>query len=147
MGTTQVVDGRSPADQTTAKELSDVMRQAFIGKGRLLLALVVAAALSSGAYAFTATNTVPGTSAGSGSGAISGYTVSAVQYQLAATPSDIDSVTFTLSASATTVEAKLVAASSTYTACTIAGGVNVTCDFSPDVAVSSADSLSVIATA
>ena len=123
------------------------MRQAFIGRGRLVLALVVAAALSSGAYAFTATNTVPGTSAGSGSGTISGYTVSAVQYQLASTPSDIDSVTFTLNANATTVKAKVVGASSTYTDCSISGGVSVTCDFSPDIAVSTADSLSVIATA
>jgi hypothetical protein len=123
------------------------MRHPSIGKVRLLLAVVVAASLSAGAYAFTATNTVPGTSAGSGSGTISGYTVSSVAYQLASTPSDIDSVTFTLNAPATTVKAKVVSASSTYTACTISGGVNVTCDFATDPTVASADSLSVIATA
>jgi hypothetical protein len=123
------------------------MQRALIGRSRVVGALVVAAALATGAYAFTATNTVPGSSAGSGSGTISGYTVSAVQYQLnATTPSDIDSVTFTLSANASTAKAKIVSGSSTYTSCSIAGGVNVTCDFSPDIAITTADQLSVIAT-
>ena len=113
---------------------------------RLLAVLVVAVALGTGTYAFTATNTVPGSNAGSGSGAISGYTVSSVQYQLDATnPANIDSVTFTLNASASVAKAKVVAASATYTDCSIAGGVNVTCDFSPNVSVVSADQLSVIA--
>jgi hypothetical protein len=103
--------------------------------------------MATGAYAFTATNTVPASSAGSGSGTISGYTVSAIAYTLnASTPSDIDSLTFTLSANATTAKAKIVSGSSTYTACTIAGGVNVTCNFSPDIAITTADELSVIAT-
>jgi hypothetical protein len=119
----------------------------LIGQSRTLGALVVAVALGTGAYAFTATNTVPNSSAGSGSGTISGYTVSAVQYQLnATTPSDIDSMTFTLNASASTVKAKVVSGSTSYTNCSIAGGVNVTCDFSPDIAVTTADELSVIAT-
>ncbi|MHB1243481.1 MAG: hypothetical protein ACYC1P_08805 [Gaiellaceae bacterium] len=119
----------------------------LIGKSRFLGALVVAGAMATGAYAFTATNTVPSSNAGSGNGTISGYTVSAVAYTLnATTPTDIDSMAFTLSSSATTAKAKIVSGSTTYTACTIAGGVNVTCDFSPDVAISTADQLSVIAT-
>ena len=123
------------------------MMRTLIGKSRFLGALVVAAAMATGAYAFTATNTVPASSAGSGSGAISGYTVSAIAYTLnATTPSDVDSLTFTLSANATTAKAKIVSGSTTYTACTIAGGVNVTCNFSPDIAITTADSLSVIAT-
>jgi hypothetical protein len=118
----------------------------LIGRSRFLGALIVAAAMAAGAYAFTATNTVPATTAGSGSGTISGYTVSAVAYQLnATTPSNVDSVTFTLSANATTAKAKIVSGSSTYTACSIASGVNVTCDFSPDIAITTADQLSVIA--
>ena len=52
----------------------------FNGRSRILGILVVAAALATGAYAFTATNTVPDSSAGSGSGTISGYTVSAIAY-------------------------------------------------------------------
>ena len=123
------------------------MMRILSGKSRFLGALVVAAAMATGAYAFTATNTVPASNAGSGSGAISGYTVSAIAYTLnATTPSDVDSLTFTLSANATTAKAKIVSGSTTYTACTIAGGVNVTCNFSPDIAITTADSLSVIAT-
>jgi hypothetical protein len=123
------------------------MTRALIGRTRVLGVLVIAAALGTGVYAFTATNTVPGSSAGSGSGAISGYTVSGVAYTLnATTPTDIDSMVFTLNASATTVKAKIVSGSSTYTNCSIAGGVNVTCDFSPDIAITTADQLSVIAT-
>ena len=123
------------------------MQRTLIGRSRILGAVVVAVALATGAYAFTATNTVPGSSAGSGSGTISGYTVSAVAYQLnAATPSNIDSVTFTLSANASTAKAKIVSGSSTYTNCTIANNVDVTCDFSPDIAITTADQLSVIAT-
>jgi len=123
------------------------MQQALIGRSRVLGAIVVAVALATGAYAFTASNTVPGSSAGSGSGTISGYTVSNVQYQLnATTPSDIDSVTFTLSAPATQARAKVVAGATPYTTCSIASGVSVTCNFSPDIAVASADELTVIAT-
>ena len=114
---------------------------------RVLAALVVAIALATGVYAFTATNTVPASNAGSGSGAISGYTVSGIAYTLnATTPTDIDSMTFTLNASATTVRAKIVSGSTTYTACSIAGGVNVTCNFAPDIDITTADQLSVIAT-
>jgi hypothetical protein len=123
------------------------MQRALIGRSRVLGALVVAIALAFGAYAFTATNTVPNSNAGSGSGTISGYTVSAVAYQLnATTPSNIDKVTFTLNANAATAKAKIVSGSGTYTDCSIASGVNVTCDFSPDIAITTADELSVIAT-
>ena len=123
------------------------MMRALMGKSRLLGALVVAGAMGTAAYAFTATNTVPASSAGSGSGTISGYTVSAVAYQLnATTPTDVDSVTFTLNANATTAKAKIVSGSTSYTSCTIAGGVSVTCNFSPDIAITTADQLAVIAT-
>ena len=61
----------------------------FNGRSRIIGILVVAAALATGAYAFTATNTVPDSQAGSGSGTISGYTVSAIAYQLnTTTPSN-----------------------------------------------------------
>ena len=117
------------------------------GRSRIIGILVMAAALATGAYAFTATNTVPSSSAGSGSGTISGYTVSGIAYTLnATTPSNIDSMTFTLNANAQTVKAKVVSGSTAYTDCSIAGGVNVTCDFSPDIAITTADQLSVIAT-
>lgn len=123
------------------------MTRTLIGRSRYLAVVVMATALALGAYAFTATNTVPDSNAGSGSGTISGYTVSSIAYTLnATTPSNIDSVAFTLDAAAVTAKAKVVSGSTTYTDCSISGGVNVTCDFSPDIAVTSADELSVIAT-
>ena len=123
------------------------MKRAHFRGRRTIAALVLATALATGTYAFTATNTVPASNAGSGSGTISGYTVSGIAYTLnATTPSNIDSMTFTLNASASTVRAKIVSGSSSYTTCSVAGGVNVTCDFSPDVDITTADQLSVIAT-
>lgn len=113
---------------------------------RTVLVVALAAALALATFAFTASNTVPGSKAGKGEGAISGYVVSSVAYTLnTTTPSNIDSVAFTLDSAAATVKAKLVQSSSTYTDCTVAG-LNVTCDFAPDVAVLSANELSVIAT-
>ena len=112
---------------------------------RMVLIVAFAAALALATYAFTASNVVPGTKAGKGEGTISGYTVSGVAYTLAANPANVDSVAFTLSSAATTVKAKLVQASSTYTNCSVSGGTSVTCDFSPDVSVVSADELSVVA--
>jgi hypothetical protein len=112
---------------------------------RTILVVAFAAALALATFAFTASNTVPGSKAGKGEGAISGYAVSSVAYTLSASnPANIDSVAFTLDSAATTVKAKLQQSSSTYTDCTLAG-LNVTCNFSPDVAVLSADELSVIA--
>jgi hypothetical protein len=113
---------------------------------RTLLAATVAAALALATYAFTASNVVPGSKAGKGEGAISGFTVSAVAYTLSASdPANIDSVAFTLDSAASTVKAKLVQASSTYTDCSVVGGTSVSCDFSPDVSVLAADELSVVA--
>jgi hypothetical protein len=112
----------------------------------MVLVVALAAALALATYAFTASNTVPGTKAGKGEGAITGYTVSAIAYTLStANPANLDSVAFTLSSSATTVKAKVVQSSPTYTDCTVTGGTSVSCDFGPDVAVLSADELSVVA--
>lgn len=107
--------------------------------------LAAAVAMAFAAYAFTATNTVPASNAGDGSGAISGYTITNVQYQLeAANPANIDSVTFTTSASAGQVRAKVVASSTTYTSCS-GGPTSWTCDFATNPTVVSADQLRVIA--
>jgi hypothetical protein len=66
---------------------------------KLATVLLIVLILSMAIYAFAAANTVPGSSAGDGSGAISGYTISAIHYGLnAANPGNIDDVTFTLSA-------------------------------------------------
>ena len=60
-------------------------------------AVLLAAVLASGSYALTAANTVPASKAGDGEGAVTGYTASAIHYNLGATdPSKAESVTFTL---------------------------------------------------
>ncbi len=65
---------------------------------KVLIAVVAAAAIGGGAYAFTASNTVPNTTAGSGAGTVSGYTVTNIHYNLnATTPNNVDSLTFTIS--------------------------------------------------
>ncbi len=60
-------------------------------------AAVIAGALGLSALAFTASNTVPDTKAGDGTGTVSGYVVSSVHYGLNGTdPTKADSVAFTL---------------------------------------------------
>ena len=98
-------------------------------------------------WAFTAANTVPNTSAGAGSGSITGYTISNVQYGLnATTPSNLDQVTFTITpATATTVRIQLAPAGSWYS-CTNSSG-SVTCNTtSPQATVAAATQLTVVST-
>lgn len=109
----------------------------------VLLVLIFATA----AFAFAATNTVPGTYAGEGSEAISGYQVLTVDYNLnAGTPSNIDSVDLTLDAAASTVKIGLVNGGTLYN-CSGAG-TNWTCDTTvgTQATVSAANQLRVIAT-
>src|SRR5690349_14139001 len=76
---------------------------------RYLLAAALAAVVAPAAYAFTAANTVPSSNAGSGSGTISGYTVSNVSYTLnASNPQNVDQVAFTITPTTGTVKAQLV---------------------------------------
>jgi len=112
---------------------------------KVFLIALIAFVFATVATAFAASNTVPSGSAGDGSGTISGYTVTNVQYNLNATnPANLDSVSFTLSAAATTVKIKLVAAGSTYYNCTNSGGNNWSCT-TTGATVSPADELRVIA--
>src|SRR5215218_3793842 len=92
---------------------------------RILASTAMLLILSAVAYGFAAANTVPASGAGDGAGAITGYTISAVKYTLnATTPANIDSVSFTVTpggaaGAPTTVKAKLVSSSGTYSACTL----------------------------
>jgi hypothetical protein len=112
---------------------------------KLFIVVVIALIFATSAYAFAAANTVPGTVAGEGAGAISGYTVTAVVYTLnATTPSNIDSVAFTLSGAATTVKASLVPG--TFYTCSVVSGNNWSCNTtSPQATVSAATNLDIIA--
>ncbi len=67
-----------------------LFRRSFLFSGLVSLTLVAA-----GGAALTNANTVPATVAGSGSGGISGFTVSNVTYALnVANPQNIDSISF-----------------------------------------------------
>jgi hypothetical protein len=118
-----------------------------VSRTRAVAVAVIAMLLAVGVYAFAASNTVPGTEAGSGSGAISGYTVSSVAYGLnSTTPTNIDSVTFTISpTSAGTVKIQLASGGSWYS-CTNTSG-SVSCNTtSPQATVAAATQLTVVAT-
>jgi hypothetical protein len=116
---------------------------------RIFLIVIVVFAFATVAYASAAANTVNPSKAGDGSGAVSGYTVSAVHYNLNATnPSNIDSVTFTLNVApvaGSTIKIKLVNAGTTWYTCTNAG-MAVTCNNGSTLgaSVSPVDSLEVV---
>ena len=112
---------------------------------KISLIIIVMLATAGVASALAAANTVPATSAGDGSGTISGYTVSNVVYNLNGTnPANLDSVEFDLNAAASTVTIKLVAAGSTWYSCTNA--VNHWTCTTAGATVLSANELRVIAT-
>ena len=122
---------------------------------RLVVAAVTAAAVAGGAYAFTASNTVPNSVAGAGSGTVSGYTVTNLHYGLNATnPGNIDSLTFTLSpAVPSTSTGKVVIQAAltsggpnTYTCTTDTAGTTATCaTTSPQLTVSTLTTVTVVA--
>jgi hypothetical protein len=115
---------------------------------KVLVIAIVAFAFAAVATAYAAANTVPASKAGDGSGAITGYTVSAIHYVLASPPTTINSVTFTLDSApvaGSLIRIKLVAAGSTWYTCTNAGA-SVTCNNGSTLgaSVSTADSLEVV---
>ena len=122
---------------------------------RLVLVAVIAAVVAGGAYAFTAANTVPATNAGSGSGTVSGYTVSNIHYTLnTTTPNNIDSLTFTISpAVPNTGSGKVVAQAAlttggpnNYTCSTDVAGTTVTCaTTSPQLTADKLSTVTVVA--
>jgi hypothetical protein len=113
---------------------------------RYLAIFALVLILAGATYAFAAANTVPTSKAGDGSGGISGYTVSVIHYNLnATTPTNIDSVTFTLDtapAAGSTIKIKLVSAGTTWYGCTNVTTA-VTCT-TAGATVSAADNLQVV---
>jgi hypothetical protein len=116
---------------------------------RFMAIFALVLVLAGATYAFAAANTVPTSKAGDGSGAISGYTVSAIHYNLSdANPGNIDNITFTLNsapAAGSTIKIKLVAAGSTWYSCTFVTTA-VTCANGSTLGASvlTADSLEVV---
>lgn len=115
--------------------------------GAGLWALAVPVALATGIYAYTASNTVPTSQAGDGSGTITGFVLSSIKYNLnATTPSNIDSVTFTLDAAppaGSTLKAQLAAAGTWYTCTNVTTAVTCTTT-SPQATVAAATNLRVV---
>ena len=93
----------------------------------------------------TASNTVPSTNAGQGSGAISGYTITSPAPTLNATdPSKIDAYTFTISPTTASLVKITLDGTNWYTCTNTVGSVSCTTT-SPQATVSSATALNVVA--
>jgi hypothetical protein len=89
---------------------------------RTLVAVLLVLILSVAVYGFAAANVVPGSSAGDGSGAISGYTISNIHYALnAGNPANIQTVTFDI-LPATAGEVRITLDGATWSTCTNPGG-------------------------
>jgi hypothetical protein len=113
-----------------------------------IVAAVAVAATAFGAQAFTASNTVPSTVSGSGSAAITGYTVTDVAYTYSPDGTKVTKAQFTLSAVASNVKSSLLTTptSSDWTDCGASAALNaVTCTYGTGVPVADAVKLSVIA--
>jgi hypothetical protein len=94
---------------------------------RLIVTFGVALLACSGAYAYTASNNVPTTNAGFGTGAVSAYTVGTAQFTLNTNsdPTQITQISFPLTpTSAQTVDIQLGNGSAWYSC---SGGATATC--------------------
>lgn len=117
-------------------------------KNRAVLGgVVLAGAVGLGGLVFTASNTVPDTQAGDGAGAVTGFVLGSIKYNLNATaPGNIDSLTFTLDSSppaGSTLKAQLAGTGPWYTCTNVATAV--TCSVtSPQATVAAATSLRVV---
>lgn len=114
---------------------------------RFAFTAALAAFLASGAYAFTASNTVPGTQVGAGSGTISGYTATNVQYTLdPTTPTNVNVVAFTIAPVTTSaVKVQLASGGSWYSCTNTAGAVSCATTTPVQATAAAATQLTVVA--
>jgi hypothetical protein len=116
-----------------------------------VLAFVLAGAIAVGAYAFTASNTVPAHSAGAGAATVSGYEVSSpTNYTFSADGETMTEVSFNLNKAASDIKVALSAAApekADWTDCgaSEASPFAVTCKFTTPVADAAGLKLSVAA--
>jgi len=117
---------------------------------RIALIAVVSVPLVLGAasFALAAANTVPASKAGDGAGAVTGYTVSNIQYTLNGTnPQNIDQVDFDVDVAppaGATMEVKLVAVGSDWYSCTNVTTAITCVTTAPQATVATADELRVV---
>jgi spermidine/putrescine-binding protein len=107
------------------------MTTSHINKRRTIVAVaLLTAVLAAGAYAFAASNTVPSSNAGSGSGTVSGYTATNLTYTLtAADPNTIDTLTFDVAPITTSVVKVKAGSTGSWKTCANSSG-SITCDYS-----------------
>jgi hypothetical protein len=122
------------------------MRYPLRRRSRFVYAALLASVAGSSAFAFANSNTVPASSAGSGSGTISGYSATNVSYTLdASNPQNIDAVTFTISPTTTaTVKVQLSSGGAWYSCSDTAGSVSCATT-SPQATAAAATQLTVVA--
>ena len=113
---------------------------------RMLAAVGVAAVIAVATYTYTASNTVPASNAGAGSGTVSGFTASSVQYNPnSSNPDNLDSVTFTISPTTARVAKIQLASGGSWYSCTNTSG-SVSCTTtSPQASVSGSSQLTMLA--
>ena len=115
---------------------------------RVAAGCAAAAAIMATGFAFTGANTVPASRAGDGAGAVTGYDLASVHYELApANPAAVNAVTFSLDAApiaGSTVRAKLGTASSDWYTCTWSGTAVSCPTTSPQALVAGVDELRVV---
>ncbi len=116
----------------------------FKKSSRVLLVTLLLFVLAGSTYAFAGTNTFPeGLSyAGDGNEGISGYEVTNIHYTTSG--GNLTAVSFTLDASATTVQAAVVDGGTLYT-CGLTTGTSWSCPITDTVTVLAADLLRVVA--
>lgn len=117
-------------------------RRTFIA----LSAIALLATISFAGYALTASSTVPANKAGEGSGSVTTYAVSNIDYTLNTTTAyNIDQVTFTLTPAPPASGSARIKYNGQAYSCTLAGA-NATCaTTSPQAVVTAVPTLSVIA--
>ena len=92
---------------------------------KVLLLVLVVIVIAGSAYAFAASLTgIPTSKAGTGSGTVSGYAVSAVAYTFNADPTKLDSVTFTLDGVATFAQIEVDSVGGVWYDCVDADGAS-----------------------
>lgn len=116
---------------------------------RTLLVIALVALVMAATYAFTASNTVPGSQAGSGNGAISGYAVSNIHYTIdSGDNTKMSGASFDLDNPANDVKITVVNGGTVYD-CGASSGVSntVTCDTTvgTEAQISPANNLTVVA--
>lgn len=113
----------------------------MLQKAKVLLIALAVIVIAGSAYAFAAANTVPASTAGSGTSTVSGYTVTGLVYDLNDTdPSLVDNIIFSISPDTGSDKAVAVFIqyenSGTWKTCGLVDGtlpaVDVTCDYTSD---------------